>query len=533
MGVYGGMKHAALLALLFCTTGMACAGRPLPKRVWQLQDYNMPHIARVIELARRYGINEVQLSHNIVMSAEQVLENEKLAADINTICKHAHRNRVRVSAWTHELSGVPADFFVDNKVNLDDPKLWAWLNDKYNRVFDTCPNLDGIVLTFHETQASVYHDGSVVSSLTPPQRVAKLIDTLAGICGYRGKELVVRSFCHQPSELQSIKEGFAQAKSKFVVMSKCQPHDWQPFYPHNPLIGDVGGHPQIVEFDCGHEFLGQGDIPYIDVEYMKGRLDYGLSKGVVGAVARIERYGNHALDTPNWANVYVFSKLLQDPSRDPNRLLEEYVSQRYGKKAVAYVVPALERTFDIVNKTFFALRFWVTDHSRVTSYDYAMGHVTERSTAKWDPDPKWAEIEKRLMSPDVSTLRQIQREKDEALALCKKSIQDIEQARTVLAASDYGELMTYFKREEAVVRTWRAHFDAIFSVRAYEVSGDPIYRAWAEMAIADDLTCADKYANELREITGDGAGDSVSRIKEFVAGLRARMDNVSVKTTSQ
>ncbi|HUV05311.1 MAG TPA: hypothetical protein VMX94_09415 [Armatimonadota bacterium] len=526
------MRRLAVLVVLLCTAGTACAGRPLPKRVWQLQDYNMPHIVRVIGLAHEYGINEIQLSHNIIMSAEHVLDDEKRTADINAICKYAHKNRIRVSVWTHELSGVPKDFSPDGRINVDDPGLWAWLTDKYNKFFDLCPDLDGIVLTMAETQASVYHE-TMTSKLTPSQRVGKLIDTLAGVCKSRGKQLVVRSFCHQPSELQFIRDGFAQAKSDFVVMSKCQPHDWQPFYPHNPLIGNVGGRPQIVEFDCGHEFLGQGEIPYIDVEYMKRRLDYDVSKGIVGAVARIERYGNHALDTPNWADVYVLSKLMQDPSRDPNCLLEEYVSQRYGKKAVPYVVPALKRTFDIVNKTFLALSFWVTDHSRVTSYDYAIGHVTGRSTAKWDPDPKWAEIEKQLMSPDFATLRQIQREKDEALALCKKSIQEIEQARPVLAASDYGELMTYFRREEAVVRTWRAHLDAIFSVRAYEVSGDPIYRAWAEMAIADDLACADKYADELREITGDGAGDSIKRTNEFVAGLRARMDKVSINTTSQ
>ena len=528
------MRHTVILALLFCTAGTACAGRPLPKRVWQLQDYNMPHILRVIDLACEYDINEIQLSHNIVMSAEQVLENKNLAADINTICKYAHKKGVRVSAWTHELSGVTDDFFVDSKINLDDPKLWSWLAEKYNKVFDICPDLDGIVLTFHETQAPVYNNGIVTSSLTPSQRVAKLVDMLADICNSRRKELVVRSFCHQPSELQFIKEGFAQAKRKFTVMSKCQPHDWQPFYPDNPLIGSVGRRPQIVEFDCGHEFLGQGDIPYVDAAYMKRRLDYGLSKGVVGAVARIERYGNHALGTPNWANVYVLSKLLQDPSQDADRLLEDYVSQRYGKKASPLVTKALERTFEIVNNTFFVLGFWVTDHSRIPSYGYALNRLEERSTAKWDPDPKWDELERRLMAPDAATLREIQREKNIALALCRKSIQDLELARPLLRPSDYEELMKYFKREEAVVLTWRVYLDAFFSVRAYEASGNPGFRMRAELAIAESLECADKYGDELCEVTGDGGGDAVHRIREFVKEFQAKIDAAAaVKIMSQ
>lgn len=523
--------HVALL-LVACTM-IPTHAEPLAKRVWQLHDYDLSHIRRLIRMAAEQGINEIQLSHDIVMDAHQVLENPKLARDISTICEDAHARGIKVSIWTHELQAVPEEFRnADRRVNGDDPRLWTWLTDKYTRLFDTCPQIDGLVLTFHETQVSIYHDTKVSSTLPPAQRVARLIDTLAGVCKARGKELTVRSFCYEPHELQFIKEGFAAAKSDFIVMSKCQPHDWQPYYPNNPLIGDVGGRPQIMEFDLGHEFLGQGDIPYIDVDYTKRRLDYGVSKGIIGAVARIERHKNHALDTPNWANVYVFSRLLQNHGLDAQQLLESYLAERYGKSVASDLARILNRTFEIVNKSFFALGFWATDHSRIPSYGYALSHLDWVGTDKWDPDPKWKATKKRLMSPDASLIRDVRREKTEAVLLCRRSLAELEMVRPMLSRSDYAELAAYLKREEAVALTWREYFDVFFNLRAYETSGDPLYKTRTEMAIQKLLECARGYGDELRAVSGDGGADNVTRIESFVRECRKKLES-PVKTTSQ
>lgn len=526
------MKYCAMLLIMSSLLHTAGA-TPLARRIWQLQDYDMSYINRVIDLAPQYGINEIQLSHRIIMDAHQPLNNSKLAEDINSICQRAHKKGLKVSVWTHELAEVPSDFVTDNRVDMENPRLWKWLQEKYDRLFQTCANIDGIVLTFHETEVPVYHDSKVISRLTPAERVARLIDVIAGVCKSRGKYLVVRSFCYEPSELQFIKDGFALAKSDFTVMTKCQPHDWQPFYPDNPLIGNVSGHPQIVEIDCGHEFLGQADIPYIDVEYVKRRLSYGVSKGIVGAVARIERYSNHALDSPNWADVFVFSKLLQDPSDDPNRLLNEYLAKRYGRVAAPTLATALSRTFDIVNKTFFALGFWMTDHSRIPSFNYALSHLQNIGVDKWDSDPKWTNIKKTLLSPDTRTLNEIHKEKTQALALCRRSIKDVESLCSVLSTADYEELMSYLRREEAVVLTWRAYFDAFFGTLAFQRDPREEYRIRVENALDELQEFSTKYGQELREVTGDGGADNVTRVKQFVTEIRERLAKSSGKTVSQ
>ncbi|MFQ3549701.1 MAG: hypothetical protein SNJ70_08120 [Armatimonadota bacterium] len=135
------MKNFSLaLILVFLTS--TCLAKELPMKVWQLHDYNMPHIKRIIDMAAEQNVNRIQLSHDIVMFAEETLRSPRLATDINQICKWAHEKDIEVDFWTHELSGIPPQFFDESRrVKLEDPELWAFIQDKYKKVFEACPVL--------------------------------------------------------------------------------------------------------------------------------------------------------------------------------------------------------------------------------------------------------------------------------------------------------------------------------------------------------------------------------------------------------
>lgn len=450
---------ACLLLIAGCSVLEA---KPLAMRVWQFQDYNMDHIKRLIEMAASQNVNRIQLSHEIVMDVEEPLGNPQLVKDINTICGWAHAKNIKVDMWTHELNGVPRDLMKDGKVNLDDPELWDFIAGKYDRFFKLCPDVDGLVLTMQETAQSIYHDDKVASSISPEKRVAKLIDDMATVCKRFGKDFFVRTFSYEPQELKYILGGLAECKSDVIVMSKCVPHDWQPFYPYNPAIGSVGGKRQIVEFDLGHEFTGLSTIPYICIDYVKRHLDYDISKGVIGAVFRIERLKWRAVDTPNQAVIDVSTKLLLDPSADPHKLYKQWLAERYPKEAVPHLYSAFMRTPEIVEKGLFVLGFWVTNHSRLPSYDYALKSLYGRTTAKWDPSTK--PTEQLLHNPTRETLAKITTEKNEALKQADAAIKDIEKAKPYLDQKDYGYLVDLFRRERAMVVVWKAAMEVFFGI---------------------------------------------------------------------
>lgn len=481
---------AVLIALGACST--LCA-KPLDMRVWQFQDYNMDHIRRLIDLAAAQDVNRIQLSHEIVMDVEEPLGNPQLVKDINTICDWAHSKKIEVDVWTHELNGIPKELFKDGKVDLDDPKVWEFVTGKYDRFFKLCPNVDGLVLTMQETAQSIYHDNKVASSVPPEKRVAKLIDDMAAVCKRSDKEFFVRTFSYEPNELKYILGGLRECKSDVIVMSKCVPHDWQPYYPYNPAIGDVGNKRQIVEFDLGHEFTGLSTIPYICIDYVKRHLDYDISRGADGAVFRIERLKWRSVDTPNWAVIEVATKLLSDPSADQHKLYRDWLAQRYPKEAVPHIYSALIRTEKILEKGMFVLGFWVTNHSKMPSYDYARRSLYGRTTAKWDPSTK--PIEQILHNPTAETISKLRVEKDEALKLVDASIADIKKARPYLKQVDYDYLLDQLERERAMVVVWKAAMEVFFGIDVAKSTNAESDRA----ALADAASRLERLANANKD----------------------------------
>jgi alpha-glucuronidase len=348
---------------------------------------------------------------------------------------------------------------------------------------------------------------------------------MAEVCKSLGKTFFVRTFSYKPDELEYICGGLKECKSDIIVMSKCQPHDWQPYYPHNPAIGNIGNHPQIVEFDLGYEFLGISRVPYIDLNYLKNRLDYGISKGIVGGIIRIERYKWWAWGTPNWANVDIFSKMLLDPSIDQQAMFRDWIASRYGEEAAPYVVSAFSRTFDIVNKSYFALGFWYTDHSFLQDYRITRDSLWLWSSGKWDKRKKL--LEACLLTPTPLILSRVREEKNQAVRMADMSLADIDKAKPYLSPADYAELRHYMVREKAMAEVWRAHAITFFTTRMAEQKKDADMKKQALESAQQLRTLVKQYERELVEIASDYAiKDNKANLKG-TDGLASKAEEVS------
>ena len=420
----------------------------------------------MIDLAAKQKINRIQLSHNIVMYAEELFWHPEQARNIEDICKYARAKGLKTDLWTHEIEGFTDDRLKDGKADLDDPATWEWLQQKYRKLFDLVPSCDGLVLTMHETQIYVWDDRRVKSSLSPEKRIGKLLNTLDEVCKERGKKLIVRTFAYEPKQLDFILNGLKEAPDDVIAMSKCVPHDWQPYYPNGPDIGKVGKKQQIVEFDLGNEFTGLSTIPYIDLPLIQSRLNYGIKNGIDGAVLRVERLKWRAVDSPNQMNINVFSQILSDPGKDWKPLLKKQLVARYGAKSAPTLFTAFSRTMDIVNEGYFVLGYWVTNHSLLPDYGYAKKSLTGRTTAKWDPSTK--PTQDKLFNPTPAIIAEMNRQKDHARNLARLSLADIEKAKTNLKPADYAQLRTYFGRLVAMVDVWKPAMEVIFGLDVYK-----------------------------------------------------------------
>ncbi|HEY7089058.1 MAG TPA: hypothetical protein VH518_13270, partial [Tepidisphaeraceae bacterium] len=126
-----------------------------PIRGWTLLSNSEPDDLAVIAAARDYGINHIQLSHQIVMDLRDM--NRFTAAPVNRLVDAAHAAGIpEVVVWDHvfcELTHYPAWFRTGpkNTIDLDNPQFWEWFKADYRRMLDQLPNINGVVLTFIET----------------------------------------------------------------------------------------------------------------------------------------------------------------------------------------------------------------------------------------------------------------------------------------------------------------------------------------------------------------------------------------------
>jgi len=469
------VRLIALLTLAFALLAPAPA-QVLAHRSWQFQQPDWDTFSAAIPCAASEGINRIQLSHHIVMDAEELWQgrdHDKKLAFVKRAVALAHRYHLAVDMWTHELSGVPPELRDGKRVRLS-PELWQWLDKKYEKLFTLVPDLDGLVLTFAETDYPIYKDDAVISTATPVARVVKMIDVLSAVCARHDKQLIVRTFVYEPNEIAWIGEALTAvarqsgARHNITVMTKCVPHDWQPYYPYNPLLGRVGGLPQVVEMDLGQEFTGKNHLLYGEVEYVRAVLAYARRCGVVGAVARVERYGDRALGTPNAVNLHAFCRLLQDPSPTADTLWHEWAEARYGADAAPAVIAALRRTYDITNLTLFPLGQWIADHTRVPGWDYAIDHLRQRATALWIPAPRDDLIQQALLHPDWDTLDRVSEEKDLARRLIELTLRDLNRAGPYLSEEDFTRLSSYLEFAADNVEVFRHHNLALLATLAAE-----------------------------------------------------------------
>jgi len=335
---------------------------------WQFHDYDVEYVRDAIIQAEEMGVNAIVLSHGLVYYTDQILEDEQRAKDLAFLIDTAHAHGMKAFIWVHELNAVPENLLKDGKVDFDNPGLFQWLREKYSRLLKILPQIDGIILTLRETPYKVFKSDVIESTLPPWDRIAKLCNTINSVLRDAGKTLIVRTFLYEPWELEWMMLAFPIMDKDIVIMSKCVPHDWQPFYPPNPVLGRTSPHPQIMELDLACEAGGVDVIPYCQVDEVKRWVDYARERGLYGIIARVDFGSRHALGGLNEINLYALSQFFHNPKNHPDQVWRSWCKQKYGERAAPYVERALRRSTDIVKKTTYVLTFWVSKHHNLPSY---------------------------------------------------------------------------------------------------------------------------------------------------------------------
>lgn len=518
-------KFLYFISFLLLSACVASARPQVRIHSWQFFSLNPKYVLNSMRRAHAYGINTVVFSGDMITSTSQLFDGTGRGRELKQLARKAHALGLRVWIWAHELEHVPAEFLKGNVVQLDTPGFGEWLEERYEKVFQAFPEFDGVVLTFSETQYKLFDSTEVHSRLSVPARFTKVINAVYKACAKDGKTLVVRTFMYQPVQLKWIEQGLRKTDPQVVVESKCVPHDWDPYYPNNPVIGAFPDHRQIIEFDCSSEFTGVNRVPYAAVAYLVKRWKYDASRPeVVGYDARVNHGGYDAISTPNEINLYTVSRISQDTSLTANDIWQDWTTRRYGFSAAPIIERVLKPTFRIVNDSFFALGFWITSHSSLPSFRYASQHIVSRTLAKWIPgDPIYKRLQDALQHPSAEVLEKILAQKDTAICLAQESIQDLEEARPYLTSGQYHDLEWRLQLLLHATIVWKLHAEAFFGLKIllgkHEVPGlkERIQRA------IDSLYLEAKVSDANPMIVGNEPPASGNQIRRVAADFEKRL----------
>lgn len=387
----------------------------------------------VVAGAARHGASAVHLSHAICHDADDLLDNAARAADVAAFVRQARAAGLGVWCWTHEVCKPPASCLRHGQLDFDGAALWRHLTEKYRRFLTTVlPDLDGLVLTCAETDYLVYQDAQLSSRSSREARTTQLARALHEICRQHGRRLALRDFVYRRTEVAAMARAIADCPRELIVMTKSVPHDWHPFYPPNPLLGEVGGREQWMELDFGHEYEGQHLYPYAEVAANLTRLRHGHARGIRHFIARLDRAveftGASCLHRP-WGRVELLTlqRFAENPTVTADDIWREWESEQFpgARRAVELATAAVQALL-------FPRSFWYADHSRLPTWEYAASHLVDGNADRlpiWTGTPEHLERERLFRSLPAAWLAELQAEADRGLAQAREAAALIRAAR--------------------------------------------------------------------------------------------------------
>ncbi|MDP8223975.1 MAG: hypothetical protein P9L99_11495 [Candidatus Lernaella stagnicola] len=507
---------------------------PPPSYGWILMDTNRDHISTVLDRAGDFDIDNVHLSHGLIMDIDEINLDEVKAQMLQEVAQEAHAVGLEVWVWAHEFYGSMITACFDP----EDP-MWENRRDAYRDALDRIPEIDGVVLMFGSADTEPWYvlctcdwceeneptGNPLLAWMYPrqPERARMVYDAVGQVVlDEFGKKLRMRTFLHQPLEIGWLRKSLTEGDvdSRLMVMSKDVPQDWQPYYPHNPLIGDVGYRHQIIEMDLGNEYWGKGEILNSQVDYIFYRYSHDRLVGARGGAARIERGSEHALGTANEINVYAFTRLLQDEAATPDQVYREWFQQRYG---IGPETPAADALKDIFRNSFYAMRkmyYTLGQWTMIKGSDIPDGarypeQLWARVTAFYDFS--WLDAFVDLVVPTEQTLRDLWQEGEEARELAGDNLAALEGLEAAFSnPDDYAELHEMLRLHVAAAEVWQLVDDTTYRFVHFTLGhpGQADYLEWNARRLLE-------LADEIEGVWGAGAPlIAPGRIRDFVDDLR-------------
>lgn len=399
---------------------------------------------------------------------------EKLRADIAQIIDEANNRNIDVYLMGTEFSLTPGLIHAyPEAADTRSELLWRFLESRLEEILQALPAAAGIVLYTDESSDFILYELKQVDRGAVLKRLLMLY---LDVCRRNGRRLIVSTFVNYDRERMDILLSTLRqipASDHLVVDNYVCPGDWGLIELLNPAIGAVGEHQEFLTFDYTGEIWGQANMPLCQVWLIGDRIQTARQRGakLVGINGYVSWYTQSIFGTPSTINLDVAPRLLDDPTQDPEALVKNWLRRRYGEAAAAYLASAFLASFDVVTKSIQTLGFWVSEAPKSAFPDPVWIDFSLRTetVAVWDESYK--DLENQLVRPDTAVLKKVIEEKDSAVALATKAVDEVERSKAALSAADYEQLHRQFLLALYVARAYRIYMELYLRFRMWDQGG--------------------------------------------------------------
>ncbi|MFH1742098.1 MAG: hypothetical protein ABIH23_24105, partial [bacterium] len=400
-----------------------------------------------------------------------------------------------VFLWTRELQEIQPG----GTVSLEDPAIWNALRERYRKLHEAIPDVDGLVLSLEDADLSLFDTKRIVTSMDPAARLTKLVDELGAVCREVDWDLWVRTPGEKPDDLEWVARGIANTNPTIGVLTPIVPYKWHPKSPYHPAIGAFPNRRQLVELDLGNLNFGRCLVPYCDPELVCKQLSYALGKGAVGAVARVDCGEDHCLGSVSEISLFAFGAYLHKPQTTVDSIWSDYLRAAFPNEDHQHLKTCLQATKDIIERVFLSQgSMFLNDESRIPDLSIASRFLNDDSLSVWDPTA--VKDERLLRYLTSKTAQSLVAEKDEAVARCLEAQAGLERARASIRVSNYIALSSQLNLLEDAARLWRDITDAYCAYTLWKQ--DPSEQRRGRLALSHNHLSS--WIGYLRRLYGSG-----------------------------
>lgn len=510
-------------------------------------DVEREYLLYTVEYAHDHGFNHIQINgpiHDAVKGnidgmtpwrKYRKFNNEKnmdyVEASLNAVnaaCKKACAYGIKMYMWHHELE-LPAEYKTAypeilnsyGDIEITHPLVRDFLENKIADFFFSYPEMDGIILTLHETRIPLLKLKD--QKLGEVERVKYITQILFEACENLGKELIVRPFASIEEDYEIMTKAYEEISENLLIMDKWTQFDWSLTAPSNKFFNKIKKNPLLIEADIYGEFFGMGYFPLMLKNHLREKFAYCEGFSPVGYVSRIDRAGKHCFGDVNEVNIVITNAYLN--GEDVNKAIDAFFRSRYPE-AAAEMRALMEETEDIVIKTIYLGGFYFNSQSFFPGLNHCKNHYYfEIMRSSCDIDSNEWFVPKGYKRGSLEALI---KEKESAVIRAEKLFEGFEQLRGRLNPEDYEKIRCKFVNLKSAAQIWAILLRVLMAyVKYFETRDEKYINIFEEelgklvdknneaiKLLGDKYFCLRNAETAAQDIAHDYVGEFAEEIKQ-------------------